>query len=50
MRPSAAAGEAAIVEAFPRELGASRAVARAVAHVKIGFDGDEQPVRHHPYR
>src|ERR1700761_163892 len=41
-RPTATAGGAAVVEALPGELGAGGAAARAVAHVEIGFDGDEQ--------
>ena len=36
--PTAAAGGGALVEALPGELGASRTVTRAVAHVQIGFD------------
>src|SRR5678810_295307 len=39
--PAATAGRAAVVEALPGELGAGGTVARAVAHVEIGFDGDK---------
>src|SRR6187397_926992 len=39
--PAATASRAAIVEALPGELGAGGTVARAVAHVEIGFDGDK---------
>src|SRR5690349_12230903 len=39
--PAATAGGGAVVEAFPGELGTGSAVARAVAHVEIGFDSDE---------
>ena len=37
--PAAAAGGATVIEAFPGELGAGGAIARAVAHVEIGVDG-----------
>ena len=33
--PAAAAGGATVIEAFPGELGAGGAIARAVAHVEI---------------
>lgn len=39
--PTATAGGAAVVKAFPGELGAGGAVARAVSHVESGFDGEE---------
>src|SRR6476659_2466560 len=38
--PAATASRAAVVEALPGELGAGGTVARAVAHVEIGFAGD----------
>src|SRR5262252_6455103 len=40
--PSAAAGGGTVIEAFPGELGAGGAIARAVAHVEIGFDGEKR--------
>ena len=40
--PPAAAGGGTVVEAFPGELGAGGAIARAVAHVEIGFDGEKR--------
>src|SRR6516164_4805075 len=40
--PAAAAGGGALIEAFPGELGAGSAIARAVAHVEIGFDGEKR--------
>src|SRR6516165_7918674 len=41
-RPASAAGGATVIEAFPGELGAGGAIARAVAHVEIGFDGEKR--------
>ena len=41
--PAAAAGGGAVIEAFRGELGADSAIARAVAHVEIGFDGASFP-------
>jgi len=40
--PASAAGGATVIEAFPGELGAGGAIARAVAHVEIGFDGEKR--------
>src|SRR6516165_12272908 len=40
--PPAAAGGATVIEAFPGELGAGGAIARAVAHVEIGVDGEKR--------
>jgi len=40
--PAAAAGGGTVIEAFPGELGAGGAIARAVAHVEIGFDGEKR--------
>src|SRR6516162_3705472 len=40
--PAAAAGGATVIEAFPGELGAGGAIARAVAHVEIGFDSEKR--------
>ena len=40
--PAAAAGGGALIEAFPGELGAGSAIARAVAHVEIGVDGEKR--------
>src|SRR6516164_6144017 len=39
--PAAAAGSGTVIEAFPGELGAGGAIARAVAHVEIGLDGEK---------
>ena len=39
--PTAAAGMAVIVGAFPRELRASRTVARPATHVEVSLDGHE---------
>ena len=43
--PAAAAGGGALIEAFPGELGAGSAIARAVAHVEIGVDGEKRKFR-----
>ena len=43
--PAAAAGGATVIEAFPGELGAGGAIARAVAHVEIGVDGEKRKFR-----
>ena len=40
--PAAVAGGATVIEALPGELGAGDAIARAVAHVEIGFDGEKR--------
>ena len=40
--PAAAAGGGAVIEAFRGELGAGGAIARAVAHVEIGVDGEKR--------
>src|SRR5947209_8077392 len=40
--PAATAGGAAVVEALPRELSAGGTVARAIAHIEIGFDGEKR--------
>ena len=40
--PAAAAGGGAVIEAFRGELGAGSVIARAVAHVEIGFDGEKR--------
>ena len=40
--PAAAAGGATLIEAFPGELGAGGAIARAVAHVDIAVDGEKR--------
>jgi len=40
--PAAAAGGGTVIEAFPGELGAGSAIARAVAHVEIGVDGEKR--------
>ena len=40
--PASAAGGATVIEAFPGELGAGGAIARAVAHVEIGVDGEKR--------
>src|SRR6516225_10584515 len=40
--PAAAAGGSTVIEAFPGELGAVGAIARAVAHVEIGSDGEKR--------
>jgi hypothetical protein len=39
--PAATIGGAAIVKAFPGELGAGSTVARAIADIEIGFEGEE---------
>jgi hypothetical protein len=39
--PAATAGRAAVVEAIPGELSASSAIARPVAHVKVGFNSQK---------
>ena len=41
--PAATAGAGTVIEAFPGELGAGGAIAPAVAHVEIGFDGASFP-------
>src|SRR5215472_7194816 len=38
--PAAAARGGTVIEAFPGELGAGGAIARAVAHVEIGIDDE----------
>jgi len=40
--PAAAAGGATVIESFPGELSAGGAIARAVAHVEIGVDGEKR--------
>src|SRR6516164_7730766 len=40
--PAAVAGGATVIEALPGELGAGDAIARAVAHVEIGVDGEKR--------
>jgi len=43
--PAAVAGGATVIEALPGELGAGGAIARAVAHVEIGVDGEKRKFR-----